>query len=384
MCDRLPEMAPHPSSRLPCVLLPCLYLCVSSSPLRGGGTLQAADEASSSAAAGVAAAAAAVDGSSWMSALPDDLRLGAFSIPGSHDTMALHETVYNSAQTQSMGLQEQLEAGVRFLDIRCRHVSDRCAIHHGQIYQKANLNDVLTVVSSFLLLNPGETILMSVKDREWTDEKVSRSFTATFLSYARAYPGLFADNELLRDGAPELGSVRGRIVLIRRFGLAGLDLHAVPADFPLGLSASPGFAYNAPKPESAPPYTFVCRSPLDNSTWIRAQDWCDLDCTLSACGTAFHKKSLLMEGARREAAASSDARTLYLNFGNAVDFVFGGIPTRIRGLAESVNTNMHRLLTDPLWEGIAGNSGVYIFDFVTPSLARDVYSAALRKFRAAA
>jgi hypothetical protein len=327
---------------------------------------------------------AAVDGSSWMSALPDDLRLGAFSIPGSHDTMALHETVYNTAQTQELGLQEQLEAGVRFLDIRCRHVSDGCAIHHGQIYQKATLNDVLTAVSAFLLLNPSETILMSVKDREWTDEAVTRSFTATFHSYARAHPGLFADNALLRDGAPELGSVRGRVVLIRRFSIAGLDLHALPADFPLGLSASPGFAYNAPRPESAPPFTFACASPLDNSSWIRAQDWCDLDCTLGACGAAFRKKTALMEGARREAAASRDGRTLYLNFGNAVDFVFG-IPTRIRGLAAAVSDYVHRVMTDPRPDaaGCAGNSGVYILDFVTPSLARDVYSAALRKFGAA-
>lgn len=80
--------------------------------------------------------------SDWMSWVPDDVPLGVLSIPGTHDTMAdckngcfmgpddlpyVEHTVpldinlvdlTKITQTQSLSLIEQLEAGVRFLDIR--------------------------------------------------------------------------------------------------------------------------------------------------------------------------------------------------------------------------------------------------------------------------
>ena len=68
----------------------------------------------------------------WMEKLPGSKKLSEFNIPGTHNTMAYS---YSGIQAgwvncQSLDLKKQLEVGIRFLDIRCRHVKDRFEIHH--------------------------------------------------------------------------------------------------------------------------------------------------------------------------------------------------------------------------------------------------------------
>jgi hypothetical protein len=54
----------------------------------------------------------------WMRSLPDSTPLSAISIPGTHDSAALHGGL--AAQCQSWTIKDQLEAGIRFIDVRCR------------------------------------------------------------------------------------------------------------------------------------------------------------------------------------------------------------------------------------------------------------------------
>jgi len=82
-------------------------------------------------------------GNNWMSSLNGSLSLSQFSIPGTHDSMALYEPVSGTAKCQNLSLGDQLNAGVRFIDIRCRHINNAFAIHHGSIYENANFDDVL-------------------------------------------------------------------------------------------------------------------------------------------------------------------------------------------------------------------------------------------------
>ncbi|MCB2615736.1 phosphatidylinositol-specific phospholipase C, partial [Listeria monocytogenes] len=61
----------------------------------------------------------------WMSALPDTTNLAALSIPGTHDTMSYHGDITWTltkplAQPQTMSLYQQLEAGIRYIDIRAK------------------------------------------------------------------------------------------------------------------------------------------------------------------------------------------------------------------------------------------------------------------------
>lgn len=160
-------------------------------------------------------------GANWMGSIADYKNLASISIPGTHDSGALYEPVYGTAKCQDMTIDEQLAAGVRYLDIRCRHIDDAFAIHHGSVYQNLNFNDVLNSAYSFLNNNPTETILMSVKE-EYDPSNNTRSFEQTFDSYIAANP----DKWCLDTNIKNLGDVRGKIVLVRRFGASsskGID-----------------------------------------------------------------------------------------------------------------------------------------------------------------
>jgi hypothetical protein len=76
------------------------------------------------------ASSAEVSGSNWMSYMPD-IEISRLSIPGTHDSGAREFsdiTPDSAVITQTLTIREQLDAGVRYLDIRCRHIANRCDI----------------------------------------------------------------------------------------------------------------------------------------------------------------------------------------------------------------------------------------------------------------
>lgn len=161
----------------------------------------------------------------WMSRIPDDRRLSHISIPGTHDTMAVHGG--NLAKTQSMGLKAQLDSGIRSLDIRLRLLEDsqsdrptigacenadnsECSfyLYHGPIYQHAEFEaDVMDVLVSHLTEHPSETIFMRTKQ-----EGASNDFFGQALSEVLDQ---YADFFVTTDPAnTRLGDARGKIALI--------------------------------------------------------------------------------------------------------------------------------------------------------------------------
>ena len=155
----------------------------------------------------------------WMSRLPENTSLSRLLLPGTHDSCALHDGFsFGFAKCQTWKLADQLDAGIRFIDIRCRHVGNKLLIYHGVIDQRTTFKEVRNVCREFLTQNPTECIVMSVKE-ESTAQDISRSFADTFA------------DEIKNDGAlwhisrkiPQLSSVRNRIVLVDRVGtLSGL------------------------------------------------------------------------------------------------------------------------------------------------------------------
>ena len=118
--------------------------------------------------------------SDWMSRLPDDALLSQLSLPGTHDSCALHNGLsFGFAKCQSWSLEDQLKAGIRFVDIRCRHVNNGFLIYHGIIDQQMTFAEVRDTCRRFLQQHPTETIVMSIKE-ESTPENNSRSFAATY------------------------------------------------------------------------------------------------------------------------------------------------------------------------------------------------------------
>lgn len=144
----------------------------------------------------------------WMSQLPDGVLLPALTIPGTHNSGARHGGPWT--ECQNTGIAEQLAAGIRFLDIRCRLFEGSFTIHHGAAYQHLNFDDVLGSCRDFLAAHPSETVLMRVK-QEYSEESAEQ-FRLVFEDYldGRGWRDLFQ----LDFALPDLGRARGRVVLL--------------------------------------------------------------------------------------------------------------------------------------------------------------------------
>lgn len=144
----------------------------------------------------------------WMGALPDHMKLKDVSIPGTHDAGSRFGGA--AAETQTWTITEQLNSGIRYLDIRCRRVGDKFAIHHGSVYQNQNFDDVMTEVKDFLRDHPKEVLVMRVKN-EHDSAAGSRTFSEIWNGYLRNYPNLFYYQN---NSDVSLGSVRGKVFVL--------------------------------------------------------------------------------------------------------------------------------------------------------------------------
>lgn len=266
----------------------------------------------------------------WMKKVADGTSLYNMSLPGTHDTCALYGG--DAAITQRRSLIDQLNSGIRFIDIRCRHIENIFAIHHGLVYEKINFGDgVLKVCLDFLAKNPSETIIMSVKP-EYDPSKNTRTFEETFNWYIQEYH--CAAQWYFNDTVPNLKAVRGKIVLFRRF-------ETDEQDQILGLKAEP-WKENA---------TFE----ITNAASMKIQDQYKV-ATLFDRGKKWDKiKTLLNE------ADSGGKNTLYVNYCSGTSS--GCYPYSV---ANYVNPH----LTNYLAENIKGRFGAVLMDFETSDLSR--------------
>lgn len=158
-----------------------------------------------------------IDNSDWMKQISDrTTKLSSLSLPGTHDTMSFYGG--DAAQCQTLSLKNQLESGIRVLDIRCRHIADVFAIHHGMVFQKTYFSDVLNIVINFLQHHNGESIYMRVKE-EYKAENNTRTFEETFnMGYWKPYNQYFWDPEKsLNPKNPTLEETSGKIVILQGF-----------------------------------------------------------------------------------------------------------------------------------------------------------------------
>lgn len=147
----------------------------------------------------------------WMKRLDDNLSLREVNMPGSHDTMALYSIADLAGQCQSLSLEEQLNLGVRFLDIRLKEENNKLKVVHGFVDQKATFKQVTEVVENFLSNHTNEFLIMSIKE-----EAKSSGSTLSFEDCLKTYLG--SDKYLKDTLLPEkVGDVRGKVVLLSRY-----------------------------------------------------------------------------------------------------------------------------------------------------------------------
>ncbi|MFD7919888.1 phosphatidylinositol-specific phospholipase C [Streptomyces sp. NPDC059740] len=180
----------------------------------GGASARAATTARTAATVGSASPA------DWMDALPDTLSLLRMTIPGTHDSCCTDPANGTEwSHTQNWGITEQLQRGIRFLDIRANglqgHLDDSFGIYHSGYYQGITFDGVLTECGDFLRQHPGETILMRLKKENGTNNDVGAHFKDVLNVYLDTKG--WRPSFLLTDQVPSLGAARGRIVLIAQF-----------------------------------------------------------------------------------------------------------------------------------------------------------------------
>ncbi|MFI8828173.1 phosphatidylinositol-specific phospholipase C [Streptomyces sp. NPDC053431] len=164
-----------------------------------------------------ARAATALGTQDWMAAHGDPTPLQKLTIPGTHDSGARYGGLWTECQNTTIA--QQLDSGIRFLDVRCRVTGGSFAIHHGAFYQNLMFGDVLVACWNFLAAHPTETVLMRVK-QEYSSES-DATFRAIFDDYLdnRGWRPLFR----IGSGVPTLGESRGKVVLLAdNGGLPGL------------------------------------------------------------------------------------------------------------------------------------------------------------------
>ncbi|MGJ7032013.1 phosphatidylinositol-specific phospholipase C [Niabella hirudinis] len=153
----------------------------------------------------------------WISYLNGAKKLLELTIPGTHDS-GTYPIDLGPAKCQNLSLTEQLNAGIRFLDIRLKpsgHDDDPDAlmVWHGQSATGLNFNDdVVGNCNAFLQAYPQETIIMSIKNESATYPR-SDVFYKKLNEVIAGWGMLFYTGTTL----PLLSQARGRIILIRRF-----------------------------------------------------------------------------------------------------------------------------------------------------------------------
>ena len=169
-----------------------------------------------------------VDGPCWMKYVDGNKYLDELSIPGTHDSSTCSvdndtEPQTSLAKCQQDYIPTQLLEGIRYFDIRLGKNNENGdpGIDHGICYLLKkdggfiHLSDVIGYFKTFLNENPSEALIMLVS--RGNDEATDESLTTAFAKVLDENPKLFYTSSRV----PTLGEVRGKIVLLRRFGLAG-------------------------------------------------------------------------------------------------------------------------------------------------------------------
>ena len=269
-----------------------------------------------------------VPAEAWMSSLPSHLLISSLTIPGTHNSGALYEPLRGTAACQRLTIVQQLEAGVRFFDIRCRHESDQFAIYHGPVFQHLTYAQIEKTMAEFLRKHPNEVLIASIK-QESSPRRNTRSFEDTIREYISEAKALYFTETTI----PKLGEARGKIVLLRRFA----------SENNLGIAAT-NWGHNG----------------FYQGRHLFVQDRFEL--------RDVKTKWELVERGLEHSIQSKNQGLLHLNFTSGyVKNVFG-IPNIV-----TVSNEINQKLANYLAEKSRCRLGCVVTDFMTPKLSRYVF-----------
>ncbi|RYV04143.1 hypothetical protein SOPP22_01710 [Shewanella sp. OPT22] len=156
----------------------------------------------------------------WMQRISDTKKLTDMFIPGTHDS-ATSGVDIPFVTTQSKNILEQLESGIRFLDIRINKVkigtTEGLVLVHGKVpLLKEFWRDAFDPIHEFLHHYPTEFVVVSIKEGDLTDTaQISESDLNTILSN-----GIFVSSQIELDKLT-VEDCRGKILFINRINGEG-------------------------------------------------------------------------------------------------------------------------------------------------------------------
>jgi len=159
---------------------------------------------------------------SWMESLDDETLISEVVLPGTHDSCSAYVSLPFFSRCQALKIDEQLESGFRFLDIRLEldKKTGKMLLMHGFTHCRngimpwsgnLELESVLEQCYEFLEKHPTEFIIFSVKQEHGSES--TESFERTMNAYAESRPEYW----LLTDSIVSVGEARGKLVLMRRY-----------------------------------------------------------------------------------------------------------------------------------------------------------------------
>lgn len=165
----------------------------------------------------------------WMAGIDDTRYLSELSIPGTHDCGAdLHTSEQGAAWAnviaQDFRLSNQMLLGVRWFDVRLSDDEGTMTVFHWDYYLHKNFTDLITQAIDFLNAHPTETVVFMIKQEHSSrgDDAFANGIWCGYL-----YP--YLNHFWLENHIPQLGEVRGKIVIMRQFE----GTHGYPMGSPL-------------------------------------------------------------------------------------------------------------------------------------------------------
>ena len=153
-----------------------------------------------------------------LSKISDSVYLSELNIAGTHDSATAYVAMENMARCQDKTIAEQLQMGIRLLDIRLTKKGNEFYLVHAiaDCYsdeaktKRMTFGEVLDCCKSFLADNPQETIILSIKqDRGIINRWFFPPFYDKYIKGDESY-------WYLGNSVPTLGQCRGKLVLMRR------------------------------------------------------------------------------------------------------------------------------------------------------------------------
>ncbi|XP_054478353.1 uncharacterized protein LOC129110188 [Anoplopoma fimbria] len=141
----------------------------------------------------------------WMAGIQDFRDLSLITFPGSHATMSLYGGP--EVECQAWSLNNQLRAGIRFLDLKVFGLGDTLYVMHGVVYQRSTFKQVLDTVRAFLAEFKTEAVLIRVEPESFEKNDVNEMVQSLIGN---------DQNVWVDPGMPTMGQIRGKIVFLQK------------------------------------------------------------------------------------------------------------------------------------------------------------------------